>query len=111
MTKTQVKEKRACLSFFEEKKKSFQCVEPKNGGGKLNETRGGMVCGTTPHLSTFAILLTSSSSTQCDTSIFFWLSIGFISADILLCLIVLVIGDFIWRKRRDELKRQLQAVV
>src|SRR5277367_3099092 len=76
--------KTACLSFLNQEKK-FECVD-----NHLNESsihnhnpnhhhQEKVVCGTSPHLSTFAILLTSTTQTKCSNNqAYFWAAIGVI---------------------------------
>src|SRR5690242_6965714 len=98
----QVMTKEACLSFL--KGKRFECVDRSlnesrsfnnNNNGKAKAKGKKVVCGTSPHLSTFAILLATSSSTECgDNDVYFWVAIGLILGVCLFCAVLVVLE---WR--------------
>ena len=52
------------------------------------------VCGTSPHLSTFAIFLSNESSTECVESDFFWPAIGLVLS-VWCCLLLFMLAE--WR--------------
>jgi len=79
-----------CLSF--QTRSGFECVD-----NHLNRTRIGgeeLVCGSTSHLSTFALLLAVSSNTKCADSPFFWIAIGLIGG---VCLFITLFLLLEWR--------------
>src|SRR5580698_9690303 len=79
-----------CLSF--QTGSGFECVD-----NHLNRTRIGgseLVCGSTSHLSTFALLLAVTSDTKCADSAFFWVAIGLIGG---VCLFITLLLLLEWR--------------
>jgi len=79
-----------CLSF--KTGRGFECVD-----NRLNRTMIGgseLVCGSTSHLSTFALLLAVSSDTKCADSPFFWAAIGLLGG---VCLLITLLLLLEWR--------------
>jgi len=108
------KKTRPCLSQLNENK-NFECVDnnlnvtsssTNNNNKKMTTT----VCGMTPHLSTFAILLSSSETTKCSTSPLFWAAIGCLGGMCLICLIALAIGEKIRYDRNKKLDKTLRQM-
>jgi len=91
--KVEVKE--ACLSYLNGRR--FECVDKQLNDTNSNSRgrRGGaetIVCGTSPHLSSFALLLSSSSSSECVEDVFFWIAIGLIGGVLFFFLLVPFVG-------------------
>mmetsp|Transcript_855 Transcript_855/g.3125 ORF Transcript_855/g.3125 Transcript_855/m.3125 type:complete len:983 (-) Transcript_855:50-2998(-) len=95
-----------CLGFFDEGKQEFVCEDP------CVEEEDDQLCGTTDHLTSFALLLGGGEggTTTCDGDdgtdlLFTWLSIAFISAALVIVIIALVIIEIkvrrkFWKKER-----------
>src|ERR1700685_3914917 len=86
-----------CLSF--QTRSGFECVD-----NHLNRTRIGgeeLVCGSTSHLSTFALLLAVTTNTKCADSPFFWVAIGLLGGVCLICLVAIVLNE-VFRFRRKK---------
>ena len=102
MEKEETKE--ACLSFLKGKK--FECVDnhlntntttsSKQDGKSSSSSSVVLVCGRSPHLSTFAILLATSTKSECADTPYFWVAIGLLGG-MCLCIVVVVIVE--WRVR------------
>ena len=94
-----------CLSFL--KGNEFECVDK-----HLNRTTSKkevLVCGVTSHLSTFALLLTTSSDTSCADDTFFWISIGLLIAACFVCCVAIVINEVRMHRSSKELDAALRV--
>jgi hypothetical protein len=83
------------LSYFDEASGEWKCQDP-----CLDESSNNTFCGKTDHLTSFAILLDASGSggsSKCGDSntfdIYFWLSIAFIIAAILIFIFASLVYD------------------
>ena len=110
MEKEETKE--ACLSFLKGKK--FECVDKQLNDTKSSKQQGddgksALVCGRSPHLSTFAILLASSTKTECADTPYFWVAIGLLIG---VCVVgvVVCVGYWIYTRRRNQrLEKKLKS--
>ena len=94
-----------CLSFLNGKK--FECVDD-----HLNRTtskKGVLVCGVTSHLSTFALLLATTTDTSCADDTFFWIAIGLLCGACLVCLVAIVINEVVIHRRKKRLEAFLKV--
>jgi len=112
--------KSLCLAFIN-KKAQFECVDShlrtnSSGGNQLK-------CGTTNHLTSFGVLLSSSSGTTCSSSPLFWVALSLLLYVILMFILILlaewrlkifkrlILGDtgmknWEFRQQIEERKRQ-----
>lgn len=83
------------MSYFDESSGEWKCQDP-----CLKESENNTLCGKTDHLTSFAILLDASGSggsSKCGDDntfdIYFWLSIAFIIAAIIIFIVISVVYD------------------
>eukprot|EP01101_Sappina_pedata_P011014 TRINITY_DN711_c0_g1_i8.p1 TRINITY_DN711_c0_g1~~TRINITY_DN711_c0_g1_i8.p1 ORF type:complete len:578 (+),score=102.22 TRINITY_DN711_c0_g1_i8:110-1843(+) len=83
---------KACLSYLNDK--TFECVDDdieSEGSLAANKSKQ-VVCGYTPHLSSFAILLSASSESSCaDNQAYFYTAIGLIGLTVLAIIVFLLL--------------------
>ena len=92
-----------CLSFLKGKK--FECVD--NNLNRTTSKKEVLVCGVTSHLSTFALLLTTTTDTSCADDIFFWIAIGLLGATCLVCCVAIAINEVRMHQRKKRLEATL----
>ena len=89
------------------KGRRFECVDKQlNVTTTTKERRSKkgatFACGRSPHLSTFAILLASSSASECgEESAYFWVAIGLLIGDCLLCFVI-TLALWVVKKRHEQ---------
>jgi len=78
----------SCLAYREEESKEFECedssLEEKEIGGDR------FLCGKTPHLTSFGVLLSTSSTNECEP--YMWVSLALLIAAIVLSILFIVLG-------------------
>eukprot|EP01101_Sappina_pedata_P001485 TRINITY_DN11567_c0_g1_i1.p1 TRINITY_DN11567_c0_g1~~TRINITY_DN11567_c0_g1_i1.p1 ORF type:complete len:142 (+),score=42.86 TRINITY_DN11567_c0_g1_i1:195-620(+) len=91
---SKVQEEKLCLSYYNDKGK-FECVDKDTSVDKSSQKNSEVVCGYTPHLSSFAILLSADSSTSCaDNKVYFYTAIGLIGLTVI-CICFVLLAE--WR--------------
>src|SRR5690606_16627219 len=96
-------EEKPCLSYLN--KNSFECVDEDTSTEKSTKEDSSKVyiCGETPHLSSFAILLTTSTTSSCaDNQAFFYTAIGFIIFAFIIFLIAIFVYEIFFRLKRER---------
>ena len=91
-TTKQNKKTGPCLAQLSQHK-TFECVDNHPNVTTISSStkrKREKVCGLTPHLSAFGILLSTSESTSCSTSPLFWAAIGVIGAVYCCCILLLL---------------------
>ena len=100
-----------CLSFFNTKTEEWECED------ECLSREGNQYCGTTNHLTSFALLLNGkTSNSNCsseDDYVILWLSLAFVGLAIILFIIVALVVEFKIRWKRRKLNiflRELRTV-
>jgi len=96
-----------CLSYLDEESGEWRCQDR-----NLVSTVHGMLCGMTPHLTNFALLLGpegQGSTPQWDTTLG-WISLGLAAGAILLVLLAAFFVEVWYRYRRGYRRRRIQEL-
>ena len=98
----------ACLGYFDTVDRRWKCEDP------CLEQEGDSFCGTTGHLTSFALLLTGGKNDPCgdgDDYTLAWISLGFICAAVLIVLLSLVVVEVRYRLVRLHKSRKTRISV
>jgi len=96
-----------CLSYYDEETGEWICQDH-----NLHSTGDGQLCGTTPHLTNFALLLGPGQDGSSDgwNHTIGWLSLGFASGAVLMVVLSTLVVESWYRYQRRYRKQRLRLL-
>ena len=113
------KDKRVCLSYYDERKNDWRCEDDclttvGNNAAAGETKRENLLCGQTSHLTNFALLLKGNDREDpCksgDNNTLAWISLGMVGGAILFVFLSVVMVEVLFRWRYYKQRRLLKKI-